>query len=48
MAVEQGLDARRIQELDKRNVLHSWSVQDQINPLPIPGPRAHSGITTEP
>ena len=37
MAVEQGLDAKRIQELDKRHVLHSWSVQDQINPLPIAG-----------
>jgi len=37
MAVEQGLDAERIQELDKRHVLHSWSVQDQINPLPIAG-----------
>ena len=37
MAVEQGLDAKRIQELDKAHVLHSWSVQDQINPLPIAG-----------
>src|SRR5215211_4248039 len=37
MAVETGLDAKRIQELDKAHVLHSWSVQDQINPLPIAG-----------
>ena len=37
MAVEQGLDAKRIQELDKAHVLHSWSVQDHINPLPIAG-----------
>src|SRR5437763_6978804 len=37
MAVEAGLDARRIQELDKQYVLHSWSVQDQITPLPIAG-----------
>ena len=37
MAVEAGLDAKRIQELDKQYVLHSWSVQDQIAPLPIAG-----------
>src|SRR5205814_4975564 len=37
MAVEACLDARRIQELDKQYVLHSWSVQDQITPLPIAG-----------
>ena len=37
MAVEAGLDAKRIQELDKQYVLHSWSVQDQITPLPIAG-----------
>src|SRR3954469_15169801 len=37
MAVEQGLDARRIQELDKQHVLHSWSVQNQISPLPVAG-----------
>jgi taurine--2-oxoglutarate transaminase len=27
----------RIQELDRRYVLHSWSVQDQISPLPVAG-----------
>src|ERR671928_210423 len=37
MAVEAGLDARRIQELDQQYVLHSWSVQDQITPLPVAG-----------
>src|ERR671925_236301 len=37
MAVEAGLDAERIQELDKQYVLHSWSVQDQIAPLPVAG-----------
>src|SRR3954452_20511379 len=37
MAVEQGLDAGRIQELDKQHVLHSWSVQNQISPLPVAG-----------
>src|SRR6201987_2185992 len=37
MAVDQGLDAKRIQELDREHVLHSWSVQDQINPLPVAG-----------
>src|SRR5438874_161895 len=37
MAVEQGLDAKRIQELDRQHVLHSWSVQDQISPLPVAG-----------
>src|SRR6266566_421279 len=37
MAVEQALDAKRIQELDKQYVLHSWSVQDQISPLPVAG-----------
>ena len=33
MAVERGLDAKRIQELDRQYVLHSWSVQNQISPL---------------
>src|SRR5437667_6318800 len=37
MAVEAGLDARRIQELDQQYVLHSWSVQNQISPLPVAG-----------
>src|SRR5205814_10108256 len=37
MAVEAGLDAKRIQELDKQYVLHSWSVQGQIAPLPVAG-----------
>src|SRR6476659_7319477 len=37
MAVEQGLDAKRIQELDRQYVLHSWSVQNQITPLPVAG-----------
>src|SRR6266542_3646522 len=37
MAVEAGLDAKRIQELDKLHVLHSWSVQEQISPMPIAG-----------
>src|ERR671936_974024 len=37
MAVETGLDAKQIQELDKQYVLHSWSVQDQISPLPVAG-----------
>jgi taurine--2-oxoglutarate transaminase len=37
MAVEQGLDAKRIQELDRKHVLHSWSVQNQISPLAVAG-----------
>jgi taurine--2-oxoglutarate transaminase len=37
MAVETGLDAKRIQELDAKHVLHSWSVQSQISPLPVAG-----------
>src|SRR5881275_2954820 len=37
MAVEQGLDAKRIQELDREHVLHSWSVQSQISPLAVAG-----------
>ncbi|MGB2952717.1 MAG: aminotransferase class III-fold pyridoxal phosphate-dependent enzyme [Gaiellaceae bacterium] len=37
MAVEAGLDAKRIAELDKRHVLHSWSVQNAIDPLPVAG-----------
>jgi taurine--2-oxoglutarate transaminase len=37
MAVEAGLDAKRIQELDRKHVLHSWSVQNQISPLPVAG-----------
>src|SRR5215207_6109961 len=28
---------QRIRELDKEYVLHSWSVQSQINPLPVAG-----------
>ena len=35
--VETGLDAKRIQELDKAHVLHSWSVQSAIGPLPVAG-----------
>jgi taurine---2-oxoglutarate transaminase len=37
VAVEQGLDAKRILELDKAHVLHSWSVQSQLSSLPIAG-----------
>src|SRR5213076_1245627 len=37
MAVEQGLDAKRIQELDAKHVLHSWSVQSAIAPLAVAG-----------
>src|SRR5881275_122880 len=37
MAVEQGLDAKHIQELDRQYVLHSWSVQNQISPLAFAG-----------
>src|ERR671936_306868 len=37
MAVETGLDAQRIRELDKAHVLHSWAVQSQISPLPVAG-----------
>jgi taurine---2-oxoglutarate transaminase len=37
MAVEQGLDAKRIQELDRAHVLHSWSVQSQLSPLAVAG-----------
>jgi taurine--2-oxoglutarate transaminase len=37
MAVETGLDAKRIQEFDAKHVLHSWSVQSQISPLPVAG-----------
>src|SRR5919204_1860590 len=37
MAVEAGLDARRIQELDQQYVLHSWSVQDALSPIPVAG-----------
>jgi taurine---2-oxoglutarate transaminase len=37
MAVEAGLDAKRIQELDKQYVLHSWSVQNQIAPMVVAG-----------
>jgi taurine--2-oxoglutarate transaminase len=37
MAVEQGLDTKRIQELDRQYVLHSWSVQNQISPLVVTG-----------
>ena len=35
MAVSEGLDAKRIQELNAKHVLHSWSVQNQISPLPV-------------
>jgi taurine--2-oxoglutarate transaminase len=38
MAVETKTDAataQRVRELDKEFVLHSWSVQEAINPLPI-------------
>src|SRR5438105_14964217 len=37
MAVETHLDATRIQELDKAHVLHSWSVQNQLQSLPVAG-----------
>src|SRR4051794_14504928 len=37
MAVSEGLDAKRIQELDKQHVLHSWSVQNQLAPPAIAG-----------
>src|ERR671922_31084 len=37
MAVETRLDAERIRELDKKHVLHSWSTQSAIDPLPIAG-----------
>src|SRR3954468_12019719 len=37
MAVEQGLDAKRIAELDRAHVLHSWSVQSQLSPLAVAG-----------
>jgi taurine--2-oxoglutarate transaminase len=37
MAVEQGLDAKRIRELDRQHVLHSWSVQNQLSPLAVAG-----------
>jgi taurine---2-oxoglutarate transaminase len=37
MAVEAGLDAQRIQELDRKHVLHSWSVQSQLSPLAVAG-----------
>src|SRR5919199_3520074 len=37
MAVEVGLTAEEIRQLDKEFVLHSWSVQSQISPLPIAG-----------
>src|SRR4051794_28264609 len=32
MAVEQGLDAKRIQELDRQYVLHLWAGENQIFP----------------
>ena len=35
------LDAARIRELDKRHVLHSWSAQNAIDPVPI---MAASGV----
>ncbi|MDQ2983342.1 MAG: aminotransferase class III-fold pyridoxal phosphate-dependent enzyme, partial [Actinomycetota bacterium] len=37
MAVEAGLDAKRIKELDQQYVLHSWSQQNAIDPLPVAG-----------
>src|ERR671936_570488 len=37
MAVETRLDAQRIRDLDKKHVLHSWSTQSAIDPLPIAG-----------
>jgi taurine--2-oxoglutarate transaminase len=37
MAVGAGLDAQRIQELDRQHVLHSWSVQSQLSPLAVAG-----------
>src|SRR3954465_7077549 len=37
MAVEASLDTKRIRELDQQHVLHSWSVQNQIAPLPVAG-----------
>ncbi len=37
MAVSEGLDAKRIQELDRQHVLHSWSVQSQLSPLAVAG-----------
>src|SRR5919197_312586 len=37
MAVEGSLDGRRIQEVDQQYVLHSWSGEDQISPLPVAG-----------
>ncbi len=37
MAVEQGLDTKRIEELDRQYVLHSWSVQSQISRLAVAG-----------
>ncbi|HEX6491123.1 MAG TPA: aminotransferase class III-fold pyridoxal phosphate-dependent enzyme [Gaiellaceae bacterium] len=37
MAVEAGLGAERIQALDRRHVLHSWSVQRQLSPLSVAG-----------
>src|SRR5437764_5423994 len=37
MAVEAGLEAKRIKELDRQHVLHSWSTQNAIDPLPVAG-----------
>src|ERR671926_96299 len=37
MAIETGLDAATIKQLDKEFVLHSWSVQSAISPLPVAG-----------
>jgi taurine--2-oxoglutarate transaminase len=37
MAIETGLDAATIKQLDKEYVLHSWSVQNAIDPLPVAG-----------
>src|SRR5437773_10717193 len=37
MAVEAGLEAKRIKELDRQHVLHSWSPQNAIDPLPVAG-----------
>ena len=37
MAVEASLDAKRIKQLDRQYVLHSWSTQSAIDPLPVAG-----------
>src|SRR5205809_4192245 len=37
MAVEAGLEAKRIKELDRQHVLHSWSTQNAVAPSPVAG-----------